>query len=66
LHHILTKYQPHITLHKNNITLCNHSAIPHNHNIILRIIIRYLSAMHREEIDLDTKVEDEVKEDLEE
>jgi hypothetical protein len=38
----------------------------HNHSITPCSIIRCLSTMHREEIELDTEVEDEVEEDLEE
>jgi hypothetical protein len=39
--------------------MCNHSITPCS-------IIRYLSTMHHEEIEVDTEVEDEVEEDLEE
>jgi hypothetical protein len=38
----------------------------HNHSITLRSITKYLSTMHREEIELDTEVEDKVEEDLDE
>jgi hypothetical protein len=58
--HILAKYEPHITLHS-CITIPRHS-----HNIILRNIIKYLSTTYRDENNLDTEVEDEVEEALEE
>jgi hypothetical protein len=66
MHHSLTKYLPHITLFHNNITLQNHGIIPRNHSIILRSLTRCLSTMHHKEIELATKVEDEVEEGLEE
>jgi hypothetical protein len=47
-------------------TLGNHNTTQHNQNITLRSITTYLSTMPREDINLDTKVEDEVNEDLEE
>jgi ribosomal protein S18 len=47
----------HITLHQNNITL-------RNHNIISCSIIRYLSTTPCKEINIGTKVEDEVEEAL--
>jgi hypothetical protein len=45
----------------NNITLCNHSTISIKHSII-----KCLSTMPRKEIELDTDVEDEIEEVLEE
>ena len=66
MHHILTKYQPHITLHQNNITFPNHSTIPCNHSIIPHNITRYHSTMHCKDIELATEVEEEVEEALEE
>jgi hypothetical protein len=59
LHHILTKYRPHITLK-------SHGTIPCNHSIILHSTIRFLGTTYREEIELDTEVEDEIEKDLEE
>jgi hypothetical protein len=38
----------------------------HNHSITPRSITRYLSTMHHEEIEVDTEVEDEAEEDLDE
>jgi hypothetical protein len=47
-------------------TVHNHSTIPCNHSIIPHSIIRCLSTMPHEEIELATEVEDEVEEALEE
>jgi hypothetical protein len=38
----------------------------HNHNITLCIITRYPNIMHREGIEVDSEVEDEAKEYLDE
>jgi hypothetical protein len=53
-------------MHINSITLCNHNITLHIHNITPLSITMYLSTTPRKEIDMDTEVEDEVKEDLEE
>jgi hypothetical protein len=37
-----------------------------SHNITLRSITRHPNTIHGEEIEVDTKVEDEVEEDLDE
>jgi hypothetical protein len=49
-----------------NITLCSLNITTCDHNITQCSIIRYLSTTHYKEIEVDTKVEEEVEEDLEE